>query len=130
MKKILLFLTTIICFTACDTGTSGSPEASVAGFIAAMEKMDFQAAKAFTNKNTDAVLDFMETKIKIQQEMGKDGDIASIFGGLDFSKLDYNCTTQENKATCTCCVKESDVCNDLQLVQESGKWLIDIPKEN
>jgi hypothetical protein len=115
---------------SCEIAESGSPEASMSGFIECMKQQDFQKAKDYTSQNTDAILDFMDTRIQMLEQMGKSDETASLFGGIDFNNVSVECTRSEKTAICTCCALKTDDCSEIQLLQRSGKWLIDMPKES
>lgn len=131
MNHYLPLICLVVCsLIGCDITVSGSPEATLSGFIECMNKQDFQGAKAFTNQNTDAVLDFLDTRIKLLEEMGRKDEIATIFGGIDFQSVTFNCTTKEKTSICTCCEIKTNNCSDIRVEQTLGKWLINMPKEN
>ena len=117
-------------FSCTGTNVVGSPDVTMKGFIEKMKIQDFAAAKEYTNNNTDATMEFLDTRIKILREMGKEEEIASLFGGIDFSKVSSSCITTDNKSVCKCCENDTENCKDISLVQEGGKWLINMPKES
>ncbi|MCH2022283.1 MAG: hypothetical protein MK207_07340 [Saprospiraceae bacterium] len=117
-------------FVSCDnTISSGAPDDTMRAFIEKMKLLDFEGAKEFTTNNTDATLDFLSTRIQILKDMGKEEQIPTLFGGIDFTQATATCVTKESRATCKCCEENSDNCKDISVVQEGGKWLINIPKE-
>ncbi len=131
MKHYPLLICLVVCsLVSCDSTVSGSPEATLTGFIECMNKQDFQGAKAYTNPSTDAILDFLDTRIKLLEEMGKMDEIATIFGGIDFHAVSVNCTTKEKTSICTVCETKSNNCSDILVEQTLGKWLINMPKES
>lgn len=110
---------------------SGSPEETIKGFIQKVSANDFEGAKAFTSMRTDATMDFMKTRIDMLKQMGKEDQIPTLFGGLDLSQeLKVTCQINDKKATCECCEEITGNCNNLLVIQEGGKWLIDQPKES
>ena len=119
-----------IFFIGCgSTAESGSPDETMSGFIEAMQKQDFQAAKAYTTARTDQTMDFLEQQIRILKEMNKESDVPALFGNVDFSQVKATCTTEGEKAACECCEEITGNCNTINIIKEGGKWLIDFPKE-
>ena len=75
--KILTFfllLASVCTLYSCDetSGPEGSPEETMKNFIEKMKANDYEGAKAFTNNNTDASLDFIKIQIQIMKEAGKE----------------------------------------------------------
>lgn len=137
MKSILfvaLFFSFFILSSCDSTGAQGeetTPEETTKSFIAKIKANDFDGAKEFTSNRTDPVMDFMATRIDMLKKMGKEDQINALFGGLDLSQnVSVKCTTKDNKATCECCEAVSGNCNEINLIQEGGKWLVDQPKES
>ena len=130
MKQLLFILFSVLTLSSCDSNTSGSPEESLSGFIDCMKRKDYQAAKAYTNNNTDAILDFMETRKQILNDIKQKEVKESIWGQLDFNTLEYKCTTNGTEAICNCCLINTDKCSEIRIEKQSGKWLIDLPKES
>lgn len=137
MKQII-FITLIFSLYAlfsCESmggqGLSGSPEETMKGFVEKIKANDFQGAKEFTSNNTDATMDFMQTRIEMLKQMGKEDQIAALFGGIDLSQeVKITCKTTANKATCECCEDITGNCQTITVIQEGNKWLIDQPKES
>jgi hypothetical protein len=133
--KILTFfllLTSICTLYSCDGtgGPEGSPEETMKNFIEKVKANDYEGAKAFTNNNTDASLDFMKIQIQILKEAGKADLVPTLFGGIDMTEAIVTCTTTDKTATCKCCEEITGNCKDISVVQEGGKWLINMPKES
>jgi len=127
-----LFLASICTFYSCDgtSGPEGSPEETMKNFIEKMKANDYEGAKAFTNNNTDASLDFIKIQIQILKEAGKADQVPALFGGIDIAQAEVTCTTTDKTAVCKCCEEITGNCNDINVVQEGGKWLINMPKES
>jgi hypothetical protein len=137
MRNILfvaLFFSFFILSSCESTDTQekgGSPEETTKNFIAKVKANDFEGAKEFTTNRTDPVMDFMATRIDMLKKMGKEDQINALFGGLDLSQnVSVKCTAKDNKAACECCEAVTGNCNEINLIQEGGKWLVDQPKES
>ena len=136
MKKISLFLA-LICISflsSCDTmggGTQGSPDATMTSFVEKMKAQDFAGAKEFTSNTTDGSMDFLAIRVQMLKEMKKEDQIPGLFGGVDFSQIKLEtCVTTDKRATCKCCEEVTGTCKDIVVIQEGGKWLVDMPKES
>lgn len=139
MKTIcfIAILLGLYALTSCESmggnnEPARSPEETMNGFIEKIKANDFQGAKEFTSNTTDAVMDFMKTRIEMLKQMNKEDQIAALFGGIDLSQdIKITCkTTSEDKTTCNCCEEITENCKDIVLIKEGGKWLIDQPKES
>lgn len=137
MKQIIFISLAFCLYVLCSCesmggqGISGSPEETMKGFVEKIKANDFLGAKEFTSNNTDATMDFMKTRIDMLKQMGKEEQIAALFGGVDLSqKIKITCKTTDNKATCECCEEITGNCKSITVIQEGNKWLVDQPKES
>lgn len=133
MKQIILLivLTNILLYSCNDNGVQGSPDATMTSFVEKMKTQDFVGAKEFTNNATDGTMEFLSIRVQMLKEMKKENEIPALFGGIDFSQVKLEpCTVADKKATCKCCEEVTGNCKEISVVQEGGKWLINMPKEN
>lgn len=129
--KFTLLLFTILLYSCTGTNTTeGSPEDTMSGFIEKITTQDYQGAKEYTSNETDMVLDFMEKRVQMLKTMGKEDQIPALINNIDFSQVKFTCKTEGDKATCKCCEEITGNCNDITVIKEGGKWLIDSPKES
>lgn len=136
MKNLALFVVLISAsiLYSCDglnSGTQGSPDATMTSFVEKMKAQDFVGAKEFTTNTTDGTMDFLSIRVQMLKEMKKEDQIPALFGGVDFSQVKLEaCTITDKRATCKCCEEVTGNCKDLTVIQEGGKWLVDMPKES
>ena len=130
-NQIFIFLLLLLFhLISCNNiATSGSPDDTMKGFVEKMKVLDFEGAKAFTNNVSDNTMDMLIVGVQILKDTKKEDQITALLGGVDFSKVTVTCVTNDARATCKCCEEDSGNCKDFSLVQEGGKWLINIPKE-
>lgn len=133
MFLVLLF--SFCLFSSCEsTGTEDtprSPEETIKSFIAKIKANEFEAAKEFTSARTDPAMDFMKKHFEMLKEMGKEDQTNPLFRDLDVSQdLVIKCTTKDDKTTCECCEDITGNCQNVAVIQENGKWLVDQPKES
>ena len=129
--KFTLLLFTVLLYSCTSTNTTeGSPEDAMSGFIEKITTQDYQGAKEYTSNETDKVLDFMEKRVQMLKTMGKEDQIPALMNNIDFSQVKFTCKTEGDQATCECCEEVTGNCNDITVIKEGGKWLINSPKES
>jgi len=127
---IVLMFCSSMTFSCLDGGgVEGSPEESLKTFIEKIKERDFEGAKEFASAETDPAMDFLAQRIETLKAMGKEQQVADLFGGIDLGKATSSCETKEDNAKCQLCEEAKDKCKDIQVIQEGGKWLVHIPKE-
>lgn len=137
MKNIvyLVLLFSLYLLSSCEsTGTetnTGSPEETMNSFIEKVTAKDYEGAKEFASNRTDKSLESLKLAQGMFEEIGKEDQNKMSFQGVDFSqKITVKCSTKEGKAICECCEEITGNCQNIALIQENGKWLVDQPKES
>jgi hypothetical protein len=145
MKNILsfiqftwIFLALIFSFslfsscesTGAETNKS-SAEKTMKSFIEKVTAKDFDGAKEFASNRTDKTLETLKRAQIMFKEMNKEDQNKMSFRGVDFNqKVTVKCTTKDDKTTCECCEEITGNCQNIAVIQENGKWLVDQPKES
>lgn len=137
MKNIFclaLFFGLLLLNSCESTGTEtnkGSAEETMNSFIEKVTAKDYEGAKEFASDRTDITLETLKRAEIISKEINKEGENKMSFRGVDFSqKITVKCTTKEDKTTCECCEEITGNCQNIAVIQENGKWLVDQPKES
>ncbi len=132
MKYNFLFITSLLfLLIACENpngSVTGSPEEAMNGFVEKLKAGDYEGAKEFTSAETDGAMDFLKQKAKTQEAMGQEPNLTDAFNGIDIQQATVSCgEAAEASATCKLCQDEK--CQDVEIIQQGGKWLVHIPKE-
>lgn len=137
MKNIfyLVLLVSLYLLSSCEStntdANKGSAEATMNNFLEKVAANDFEGAKEFASPRTDRSLETLKLAQGMFKEIGKEDQNKMSFEGVDFSqKITVKCTSKENKATCECCEEITGNCQNIAVIQQNGKWLVDQPKES
>jgi len=136
MKNILfvILIFSLCALYSCESGSQGikgSPEETMKQFVKKVTANDFDAAKKFASNRTSKTLETLKLAQGMFKEMNKEDQNKMSFGRVDFSqKITVKCNTTDDKAICECCEEITGNCQNIAVIQENGKWLVDQPKES
>ena len=115
MKIKFLILSVASCIVLASCGGSDTPEAVTKGFVEALSKKDFDAAKGYCTKGSATILDGIK-------------GLAAMAPETKLSKSEVTCKTEGDKSTCEFCCAEGKDKETYNLVKEDGKWKVEYIK--
>lgn len=123
MKKLVSFLLmAAVAAVVVSCGGKSTPEDTVKNFFKALQNDDYDGASSYADASTKEVLKTLKGMHEMQQMGGKKsekkGDIK-----------DVKCTTTETSGTCDVCCNAAGNPSKVKLVNEGGKWLVSMTKE-
>lgn len=126
MKRILIIVAIVIAIMLAGCGKK--PEATAKAFLQAIEKRDFEAAKQFTTKDSQELLNlaksFMDSMSEEQKEDMKDYKFKIVESKMDGETAIV--TYQEIDA------KDPRInkTKEMRLVKEDGNWKVKLDKNS
>ncbi len=120
LQLITIVLAAGMIFSACET--IQTPEQVAKDFLEYLEKGEFDEAKKLGTKDTHEVLESFKVFGELGEEFGETED-------AEPRKIsDVKCEIEGDEAKCT--YMADDEKEEIFLVKEDGKWLVDMKKES
>ena len=119
MKTLLKIsmLASVLAFVIGCGGKALTPEETVTKFLQALEKKDFEGAKAYADKETKTVLTTLAGMPK-KDEKPSGATVKSV-----------KCTLSGDAGTCETCCNAAGANSSVAIVKEGGKWAVSMTKE-
>jgi hypothetical protein len=123
-KSLFLWLGSALalCLVACQPKQL-SPEMTAQKFITAIEHEEWDVAKTIGTASTIELLDMIKTMSAMVDAKDKVEKKATTIAKM-------TCNIIKNTAHCAYCCGTDGKDNTLDLVQEKGKWLVDLKKDD
>ncbi len=126
MKKIMFLAITglLIAFSGCQSSDGGNPKEVLTNFFKALSKKDVADAKKFATKDSEGMLDMMETGMKMSANANAQNDhedkMMEMIQNVEMGEPVIN----GDKATINVKDKKSGENTDFVLHKEDGKWKV------
>lgn len=124
MKKIMFLAITglVIAFSGCQSSDGGNPKEVLTDFFKALSQKDVATAKKFATKDSDGMLNMMETGMKMSANTQNDHEdkMMEMIQNVEMGDAVIN----GDKATINVKDKKSGENTDFVLHKEEGKWKV------